>query len=192
VDKVKLGVHPFLYPMPVVLIGANVGGRPNFMVCTYCGIVQHDPPMISVSLNRRNYTNRGIRENNTFSLNIPPCSMVQIVDHCGIVSGRSEDKSGLFATFYGVLQTAPMIEECPLNVECRVERTLDLTGTNEVFIGQVVQAYAEEKYLTNNVPDMAKMDPLLFSIYENTFWSAGDLIGHAWQIGRTATHPPRD
>src|SRR5689334_8351141 len=112
----KLGAIPALYPMPIVLIGANVNGKPNYMVVGSCGIVEYEPAMIAISMNRGHYTTSGIRHNSTFSVNIPPATMVDGVDYCGIVSGRTTDKSELFTEFYGELGTAPMIEECPVNM----------------------------------------------------------------------------
>ena len=118
--KKSIGAKTFLYPMPTVLVGAQVEGIPNYLAVAYCGIAHHDPPMIAVSLGKNHYTNIGIKANGTFSVNIPSEDMVEVTDYCGIVSGKKEDKSPLFTSFYGKLKTAPMIEQCPINLECRV------------------------------------------------------------------------
>jgi flavin reductase (DIM6/NTAB) family NADH-FMN oxidoreductase RutF len=86
-EKITIGKNTFLYPMPTLLVGANVGGKPNYLTIGYCGILQHRPPMIAVTSEKTHYTNAGIKENGTFSVNIPSEEMVTITDFCGIVSG---------------------------------------------------------------------------------------------------------
>jgi len=183
-EKMKIGPKTFLYPMPATLVGANVGGKPNYLTIAYCGIVQHSPAMIEITLGKRHYTNTGIKENSTFSVNIPSEEMVTVTDYCGIVSGKEIDKSLLFKTFYGKLKTAPMIKECPINLECKLVQTLEFSGIDEIFIGEIVEAYAEEKYLTNGLPDIKKVKPIVFSMHDNNYWKIGEHLGRAWSIGK--------
>jgi len=182
--KLEIGAKTFLYPMPTTLVGANVRGKPNYLTVAYCGIVNYKPPAISVALGKAHYTNIGIKENGTFSVNMPSEAMVKITDYCGLVSGHKVDKSGLFETFYGKLATAPMIKECPLNLECKLMQTLELAMGGEVFIGEIVAAYSEERYLTDGLPDIKKMNPIIFSMHDNNYWSVGDHLGRAWNIGK--------
>jgi flavin reductase (DIM6/NTAB) family NADH-FMN oxidoreductase RutF len=63
-------------------------------------------------------------------------------DYCGIVSGKKTDKAALFDLFYGDLKTAPMIDQYPVCMECRPERTVDFT-THDVFVGEIVATYAQ-------------------------------------------------
>ncbi|MBN2610737.1 MAG: NADPH-flavin oxidoreductase, partial [Bacteroidales bacterium] len=59
-EKIKLGQYPYLYPMPTVIAGALVNGVPNFITVSYIGIVQHQPPMLSITLADSHFTNQGI------------------------------------------------------------------------------------------------------------------------------------
>lgn len=183
-EKIEMGKKGFLYPNPTVLVGANVNGKPNYLNVSYCGIVNRVPAMISISLNRYHYTCEGIKQNKSFSVNIPSLEMLGVTDYCGIVSGKEIDKSKLFNNFYRNLNDAPMIKECPINMECRVVQELDLGGTNIIIIGEIVQTYSEEKYLTNNIPDLKKINPILLSIYEFNYYSVGEKIGKAWDVGK--------
>lgn len=183
--KTLIGPKSYLYPMPVVLVGANVGGRPNYMTLAYCGIAQMRPPMILCTLGRVHYTNAGIKENRTFSVNIPSADMVVPVDYCGLVSGEKQDKSSVFTTFYGKLETAPMVEECPVNIECRLREVLDYEGTNELFLGDIVEVHVSDACLDiKGMPDVRKIDPLLFSQPDNNYWRLGELLAPAWRVGR--------
>ena len=186
-EKIAIGAKTFLYPMPTTLVGANVGGKPNYLTVAYCGIVQHNPALIAVSSGKKHYTNAGIKENGTFSVNIPSEELVTITDYCGIVSGTSVDKSILFEPFYGKLKTAPMIKECPLNLECKLVQTLDYGGSAEIFIGEIVEAYSEEQYLTNGLPDIKKIKPIVFSMHDNTYWKIGEHLAPAFKIGKKFT-----
>jgi len=170
--------------MPTVIVGAEVKGKPNFITIAYCGIVQHNPPMIAITSGKAHYTNQGIKTKGCFSVNIPSTAMVAITDYCGLVSGKDIDKSMLFTTFVGKLKRAPMIQECSINLECSLTRTIDLGGANEVFIGEIVEVYADESILVNGLPDIRKIDPIIFSMHDNNYWQVGKHIGKAWDIGR--------
>ena len=68
-DKTKLGAGSYLLPMPVVLVGANVNDRPNFLTIAYVGIVSHTPAMIEIALRKNRFSSAGIKKNQTFSVN---------------------------------------------------------------------------------------------------------------------------
>lgn len=189
--KMRLGKKTLLYPMPVVLVGANVNGKANYVTIAYCGIIHPKPPMVSFVSHKGHYTNAGIKENETFSVNIPSEAMVGVTDFVGINSGKDIDKSILFENFYGVLGTAPMISECPVNLECQLSKTIDFGGIGEIFIGEIVETYSEEKYLTNGVPNIKKINPIVFSMYDKNYWKVGDHLGQAWTIGKQF-RPSRD
>lgn len=183
-DKIAIGANTYLYPMPTVIVGANVKNKVNYLTVAYCGVVQHKPPMISISLDRGHYTNAGIEENGTFSVNIPSADMVKATDYCGIVTGQKTDKSAIFKTFYGKLKTAPMISTCPLNLECRVAQKLNISGPNEIFIGEIIEAYSAEQYLTKGLPDIKKINPIVFSMHDYNYWSVGEHLAGAFKIGK--------
>jgi len=170
--------------MPITLVGAHVNGKPNYLTVAFCGIVQASPAMIAVTLGKMHHTNEGIRENRCFSVSIPSRHMVEVTDYCGIVSGKRVDKSRVFETFYGKLEKAPMIRDCPVNLECRLADVLDFGGASEVFIGEIVESYAEERYLCNEIPDIEKINPIVFSMYDNNYWGIGERLGKAWCAGK--------
>ena len=87
-NKIKPGAY--LFPMPVVLIGANVNGKPNFEPLAYVGVVEYKPPLISIASYETHYTNIGIKENGVFSINTPSENIIKGTDYCGIVSGKMQ------------------------------------------------------------------------------------------------------
>ena len=182
-ERIDIGANALLYPMPVTLVGALVQGRPNFLAVAWVSRVNLNPPILAVALNKVRHTAVGVQENQTFSVNVPGADLVKETDYCGIVSGKEVDKSGLFEIFYGELKTAPMIKQCPMCMECRLIETVSLP-THQLFLGEVVGAYTEERYLTNGKLDIRKANPFLFSRIDNSYWILGEEIGKAYSIGK--------
>ena len=182
-EKVQGNFKKLRYPLPVTLVGAIVKGKPNYLTIAYFAILSHLPPIVSVSLSKKHYTVSGIRESGSFSVNVPSVEMVKVTDYCGIVSGRKVDKSNLFKSFFGQLNTAPMIEDCPLNFECKLFRTVE-AGSNLIFMGEVIPVYANGKVLTEGVPDIRKIDPLVLFGADYHSWELGPQIAQAYKIGK--------
>jgi len=183
-EKKKLGSKPMIYPMPVTLVGADVQGKPNFMTIAFIGIVNMNPAMVAMGANPAHYTCKGILENGTFSVNLPSKEMLQVTDYVGLSSGKKIDKTKLFTIFRGITKTAPMIEECPLNLECKLLQKLSLGGTDDLYIGEVVETYCAQQFLTDGKPDVEKMGTFVFSMNDNRYFSLGKMIGKAWSDGK--------
>src|SRR3972149_9690804 len=179
--KMKLGIKNCLYPMPTTLVGALVNGKPNHVRIAQVGIM--DLTSVSLGMNKSHFTNLGIKENKTFSVNIPSTKMVKETDYCGLVSGKNDDKAHLFKTFYGTLETAPMIEECAINMECQLVKTVDFPN-HDIFIGRIAETYCDESVLTDGSVDFDKLQPILFVMNEGSYRRIGGKIGKAWNIGK--------
>ncbi len=181
--KVQVNFMKLRYPLPITLTGAMVEGKPNYLTIGYFAILSHVPAIVSISLYKDHYTIAGIKQNGAFSVNIPSVDMVKVTDYCGIVSGKDMDKSRLFESFYGQLNTAPMIKECPLNFECKLVQTIQ-AGNNFLFIGEVVATYANEEVLTDGVPDILKVAPLVLFSVDYHSWQFGPRVAGAYSVGR--------
>jgi flavin reductase (DIM6/NTAB) family NADH-FMN oxidoreductase RutF len=181
--KKAIGPQTLLYPMPAVLVGSQVDGKPNFMTAAWCGIAASEPPAISVAVRPARYTFKGISANNTFSINIPSTDLAAKVDYCGIYSGHKIDKSEIFNVTYGQLNTAPLIQECPVNLECNVIHSLDL-GSHVLFIGEIMETYIDADCMTDQKADAAKIDPLIYITGARQYQRLGEVVGRAWDIGK--------
>ena len=177
----SIGPVNALYPMPTTLVGTIVDDKPNFLAVAHVGILtlQH----LSIGLNKIHYSNAGIHENKTFSICLPPQALLKETDYCGIMTGKKTDKAALFDLFYGDLKTAPMIKECPVNMELKLHDVLDFPS-HDVFIGEVVQTYADDAVLTDGKVDIAKLQPLLFDMASMKYWSLGPSTGTCWKDGK--------
>jgi flavin reductase (DIM6/NTAB) family NADH-FMN oxidoreductase RutF len=183
-SKKKFRARAFFYPLTTIIAGANVNDKANFVTIAFCGMFHYKPPMLYISSGKNHYTNQGIKENQTYSVNFPSVDMVQATDYIGIKSGKEIDKSELFDVFYGELKTAPMINEAPMNHECRLVKVLDLGGTNEIFLGEIIQTYIDEDCLINGKPDIRKLRPILFAGIDRNYLEIGKNIGEAYKIGK--------
>jgi len=179
--KKNLGALNALYPMPVVLVGAMVDGKANFITIAHVGIFTLDE--ISLGINRSHYTNRGIKENRTFSVNFPSDDMVVETDYAGIVSGKQSDKSSLFEIEFGPLKTAPMIKKAPVSMECELLDVLD-RGNHEIFVGRAVNTYADDSVLKNGTIDLTAVRPMLFDMFQRKYWRLGGPFADCWSVGK--------
>ena len=182
--KKKLGPETLLYPLPAVLVGAMVDEKPNFMTAAWCGIAASKPPAVSVALRRARHTFAGVQAHGTFSINVPSADLAEKVDYCGIHSGRKRDKSHIFQIDYGILNTAPLVKECPVNLECKVIHTVDLKS-HVLFIGQIVETYVSADCMTDGKPDPAKINPLIYATGSEQYHRLGAVIGSAFSMGKT-------
>jgi len=164
-----------LSPLPIVLVGAMVKERPNYLVIGYISPFDFGRH-IFLSLYKKRYTRIGIQENRTFSVNIPSENLLAETNICGSKSGRDFNKGSLFNTFYGQLKTAPMIRECPINMECEVTEVLDY-DPNEGIVGRVVKSYADPKCLTGDKLDWRKVHPIIWATGGDfNYYRLGDRI----------------
>lgn len=173
----------FCLPWTQTLLGTHLLGKVNFMALGWLTRVNYLPPMMGICVNKSNASADAILATKEFSINVPSANMVEITDFAGIVSGAQNDKSELFEVYYRELSAAPMIKECPINIECRMDQFIDLPS-NYFFIAEIVNIYADEKCLTDGNPDVKKVDPFLLTMPDNQFWSVGEQVGKAWQDGR--------
>lgn len=179
--KITIGPMPYMSAMPTVLVGALVKGKPNYMVAAWATVACMAPPMVCVAINKGRHTWKGITEHNTFSLNVPSVSKMIETDHCGIVSGAHEDKSQVFHSAYGTLETAPLAEECPVNIECRLFQAVDC-GSHMLVIGEVAEIHADPSCITDGRPDIAKIQPLIYA--QSTYYHVGKEAGKAFSVGK--------
>jgi flavin reductase (DIM6/NTAB) family NADH-FMN oxidoreductase RutF len=183
--KIKIGATPYLYPIPIVLVGAMVNGKANFETIGDVGIMGLQPALVYISSHRDHYTNIGILKEGAFSINIPSTTMLAETDYCGIVSGMQSCKADLFEIFFGN-SGAPMIEKCPVNLECKVLRELSIQH-RQVFIAGVIQTYVTSDFIEKRngkqiVCDLDKLDPIIYSL-DNKYYRVGKVIGVGYKEG---------
>ena len=183
--KKSLGPVNAMYPSLTTIVGAVAAGRPNFLAVAHVGIMNHGTPQyISIGLNKSHHTTQAIHDHRQFSLNIPSQELMAETDYVGLVSGRNTDKSQLFELFYGELEYAPMIQACPVTMECRLHSVVEFQ-THDVFIGAIMATHAEAEVLgPKGEIDVAKVKPLLFDMGTVKYYGLGQALGDCWSVGK--------
>lgn len=176
----RLPATTMLFPTPVVLVTCvDEKGKPNIITLAWAGVVNSDPPMIGISIRPSRYSHGCIKATKEFVINIPTESMVRDVDVCGLVSGREKDKFALMG-WQPVPATevkAPLIEECPVQLECLLKEVLSL-GSHDLFLGQVVAVHVKEEVQKGRKGiDVKKCLPVAYCPGSHEYWSLGRLLG---------------
>lgn len=144
--KVDTEFLEYLWPMRHFLITcADSKGEPNIIAVSFCMPVSRTPPLIACALGKRAYSCSLIETTGEFTVNVPGKELEKAVYFCGYHSGRACDKfreTGLTAV-PGRSVKVPSIDECIAAMECVVRDKL-VTGDKKLFVGEVVEAYAEE------------------------------------------------
>jgi flavin reductase (DIM6/NTAB) family NADH-FMN oxidoreductase RutF len=118
-----------------------------------------------------------ISESKEFVVNIPPAKFILETDYCGVTSGRDVDKFAetKFTAEHADLVKAPLIKECPVNMECVLKQVVPL-GAHDLFIGETVQVHVDQNVLDEKGHiDFAKADP--FTYNQGEYWSLNKKIG---------------
>lgn len=190
--KKKIGNTPLIYPIPIVLIGTQYEGKNNFTTIGDIAIMGINPSLIVISLLESHLATRNILLNRVFSVNLPSIRDLDKIDYCGIVSGNDSDKSALFSISYGEDASLPLINECPVSLECEVIKHFIFERRN-VFIAKVNHTWLDDTYkpqsASNNLPSMIDLDPIIYSM-DNHYYSIGNEIGKGYQEGKRIVNQP--
>jgi flavin reductase (DIM6/NTAB) family NADH-FMN oxidoreductase RutF len=181
--KKNIGKSFNIFPMPVVIVGTVTDGTPNFMTAAWVTKLNSEPPLLGISLGRKQHTAKGIEQTQEFSLSYPSVDQAVLTDYLGLVHGYEEDKAARVEIFRGALASAPMVRECPVTLECRLVQKVELPK-DFFFIGEVVNVYASEAVLTDGKIDPVKLRPFVLTMPGNTYWALGEAVGEAWSIGK--------
>lgn len=137
-----------LAPVPAALVTCGTCDKPNVLTIGWTGIVCTRPPMTYISVRPERFSHDIIKESGEFVINLTTSSMVKEVDLCGVKSGRDIDKF-VVCGFHAVPATKvapPLIEECPVSLECRVVES-KLLGSHTMFLAEIVGIDADERYI---------------------------------------------
>ncbi|WP_278674724.1 flavin reductase family protein [Acidaminococcus fermentans] len=178
-----IGAVMGLYPTPVTIVGTVAEGRVNWLPVAHVGVVEHTRFLISVD-KAHEFSVRGIETNGTVSVSLVNRDILAAADYCGLHKGAQEDKSQVFLHHFDEVEGAPIPDNAPLVMTCRVIRKVEVGQFNN-YILEPVHTYVEERYLNErNKPDYAKMRPILFEFRNALYLETGDVAGRCWQIGR--------
>ena len=180
--KKVLSSSTMLLPVPAVLVTvADKEGKDNIVTLAWVGTVNTEPPMISISVRASRHSHSMLEETGEFVVNLPSSNMLRELDLCGILSGREEDKFSLcgFKRLPASKVKVPLIDRCPVNIECKVQHKLSL-GSHDIYIGEVLAVQVDEALLDHKGKvDLSQMRPVSFI--------AGEYVEMGRKLSRAGT-----
>jgi flavin reductase (DIM6/NTAB) family NADH-FMN oxidoreductase RutF len=141
-----------LNPVPVVLITSkNKSGATNVFTVGWIGTACTKPPVISVAIRPERLSYEYIKESGEFTVNLPPKTLVKAVDYCGVRSGRTNNKIDEmgFSLTDGISVSSPIIEQCPVALECKVI-SITALGTHDLFLAEILNVHVDENLIDEN------------------------------------------
>lgn len=183
--KKDLGVKDYVFPMPVLMIATYCDdGTVDVMNMAWGGICDHDKVALNISESHK--TAENIKKRMAFTLSIADIPHLQAADFFGIASGnKMADKfarSGLHAVKSEKVD-APVVEEFPLTLECRV---MEYHHTDYGFrvVGEIINVLAEESVLDEKGKvDPKRLNAFVFDTFQSGYYAIGEKVGQAWKSG---------
>ena len=174
-----------IYPLPAVLV--SCGSTPdeyNIITVAWVGTVCTNPPMCYISVRPARHSYPILKKNMEFVINLTTRSMAQATDWCGVRSGSDYNKFKEMGLTPGKASVvcAPIIEESPLCIECRIKEVIAL-GSHDMFIADVVNVKADDSYLDAETGkfELAQSDLLVY--VHGGYYGLGDKIGKfGWSV----------
>ena len=178
-SRTNFGAKPLMYPQPVLIIGTyDEKGVPNAMNAAW-GITT-DFKEISISLSEHKTTDN-LAKRGAFTVSMATEDQVVACDYVGIESGRKVpdkfEKAGFHATKSEFVD-APLIDELPLALECKVK-----SFTDGILVGEIVNVSADDSVITDGKVDMKKLRPIAFDPFNNAYVGIGEKVGNAFSYG---------
>jgi len=168
-----------LLPVPLVLVSVagDAGGRPDIVTLAWAGTVCSAPPMLSVSIRPSRHSYRLLQASHEFVVNVPRAAQARQVDLCGNTSGRDTDKFAAcgFHAVPAARVRAPLIAECPINIECVTRHRLSL-GAHDLFVGEIVAVHFDEEVLDERGRLQADSVDALAYVH-GEYWTLGRKVG---------------
>jgi flavin reductase (DIM6/NTAB) family NADH-FMN oxidoreductase RutF len=169
-----------LAPVPVVLVscGGTKGTKPNLITIAWVGSVCSDPPMLSIAVRPERHSHAILKTTGEFVVNVPSADQAKWTDWCGVISGRDVDKfagTGLTPAA-GRKIGCPIVLECPLNIECRIRKSLEL-GSHTLFLAEVVAVQVSSELVDSRGRlDLRKAGLMAFA--HGHYFALGRHLGH--------------
>ncbi len=190
--KKKLGAGTLIAPVPAVLVSCAEGDRANILTVAWTGIINTKPPMTYISVRKSRFSHGIISRTGEFAINLTTAEMVRSVDLCGVKSGAEHDKFALGGLHKADASeiSAPLIEESPLSLECRV-RDVKEFGSHDMFIADILCIDADERFIDRNGRiDLRKADLMVYSHGE--YFSLGKKLGSfGYSVAKKHKHKGR-
>ncbi len=160
-DKSSAQFRTCMQPVTKTIVSCrDRDGRDNALVVAYCCNCSFDPPMVMVGIVPSRFSHHMVKESGCFVVNLPAKQNKELFDYVGSNSGRDGDKLKAVgaAVSNGATVNAPVLDDCPVNIECEVVDAI-MTGSHEMFVGKITHVHADAQYVDGDGKiDFSKID----------------------------------
>ena len=176
------GAKTWMYPLPVLIVGTyDKDGKADAMNAAWGGI--YDANKVVLCLSADHKTTKNIKEKDAFTVSFADEKNVIACDYVGIVSANKEPdkmKKAGFTTTKSAYVDAPIINELPMALECRLVKF----NEDGNVIGEIVNVSADESVLDEDgLVDPSKLRPITFDPVNNGYLVLGQRVGSAFSDG---------
>jgi flavin reductase (DIM6/NTAB) family NADH-FMN oxidoreductase RutF len=147
--KISFKPGTMLAPLPVVM--ASLGQTPdeyNIITIAWTGIINSEPPMTYLSVRKSRHSHSLLLKNREYVINLPSENLTFATDFCGVRSGKDVNKfeTQKLTPIPAEIVKAPMIEECPINIECKVVDVISYPS-HDMFVSEILKVHANQDLL---------------------------------------------
>lgn len=167
-----------IVPCPVVLLSVQGPEKPNVITLSWAANVCSSPPTIVVGIRPERYSHKLVKDAEEFVLNIPSTALFEGTVFAGTKSGRVYNKFSEcgFTQETASKVKAPMIKECPINIECRVRSIVPL-GAHDLFISDVLSVHIDDSVLDEKGRfDASKTEFFTYLPLNGQYWKLGERL----------------
>lgn len=175
--------------MPVSLVVTGTIEKANIVTIAWVSLLTSNPPTLGISVGSKGFSGKEILKNKNFTVNIAGVDIMTEADFCGITSGKDVDKfeiTGLTPLASRFIPS-PIINECPLNFECKLVNA-SVVGTTNHFTGEILEVHMDSDKLKDaRVPqslDVELFNPLIYIGGAREYRKIGEKVGDAYQVGK--------
>jgi flavin reductase (DIM6/NTAB) family NADH-FMN oxidoreductase RutF len=176
--KRQMNPRTALVPSPVVLLSVAGQEKPNIITLSWVANVCSKPPTVVAGIRPERHSYNLVKDAGEFVLNIPSSEHIEATEFAGTKSGREYDKftEGGFTPVPATMVNAPMIKECPINIECKTTQIIPL-GAHDLFIAEVVAVHIDESTLNEEGRfDASKTSLFTYLPLNGQYWTLGKQI----------------
>ncbi len=176
-NKISVRPNTMMAPLPSVMVSCGSMEKSNIITVAWTGVVNSDPPYVYISVRPSRYSHDIIENSGEFVINLVPKKLSSAMDLAGCTTGARIDKFEKLklTKLAGDVVAAPLIEECPVNFECRIFQTVKLPS-HDMFLAEIVAIHADENLVSEKGRiDLAKAE--LVSLIHGEYYSMTKYAG---------------
>ena len=169
--------YPLIHPNPIVLLGTVLNDKVNFTTIGDVAVAGIKPALIMISVKESHLATTNIYATKKFSINVPTKDMVEVVDYCGVHSGKKMDKASVVD--HEIVEGYAVAKDAPISIFCEVLHTHQIEQ-RVIMIAQVKKTMIDEDLIVNHTLDLNRLKTLVYGL-DNKYYTLGDIVASGYE-----------